>query len=115
MLIVIPSLGLHRKFHTIWCYDYSSYFRLCQVSYYIERLEVVAELVVLADRNSEEESVVLSAIECCRDRVYVHLLAQIEGLSGKRKFVYIYLRAESAVAYKALHCVCKASGHEVAV
>lgn len=81
----------------------------------IESLEVVPELVVLADRDGEQEPVVVASVEGRIDRVYIKFLAQVEGLAGERHLVYIDFGSESAVSDKTVYRIGEPSGDEIAV
>ena len=63
------------KFHSVRSYYCCTYFRLCQMSDDVECLEVVTELVVLADRDCEEHAVIFTSVEGCRYRIDVKFLA----------------------------------------
>ena len=85
------------------------------MSYDVECLEVMAELVVAAYRDSEQKSAVIPAVECGRYRVYIEFLPQIEGSARERNTFHIYLRSQSAVPYKPFYGIGKALVYEITV
>ena len=70
---------------------------------------------MLSDRDGEEQTVVFTAVQGSGNRVYVHFLAELEGLSCERKLVDIYLCTQSAVTHKPLDCVREASCDKISV
>ena len=51
-LVIDPALSLYREFHSVRGDDHCSYVWFGEVADHVECLEVVTELVVLADRDS---------------------------------------------------------------
>ena len=106
---------LEREFHTLRSDKDGAHFRPGEMSYDVKCLEIMAELVVPADRHSEQQAVVLPAVQGCRDWVYVHFLAQVEHLSGEWYLVDIYLDSETAVARESLYCIGKPARDKVSM
>ena len=53
VLFVFPALGLDREFDSVRGHDRCADFRLGKMADYVECLEVVAEHLMLADRDGE--------------------------------------------------------------
>ena len=63
VLFVFPALCLDRELDSVRGDDNGADFRLGQVAYYIEGLEVMAELLMFSDRNCKQQTVILSAVD----------------------------------------------------
>ena len=63
VLFVFPALCLDRELDPVRGDDNGADFRLGQVAYYIEGLEVMAELLMPADRDGEEETVIFPSVQ----------------------------------------------------
>ena len=56
-------MGVQRQFHSVRGDYYGSHFRLGEMAYYVESLEIVAEFFVFAYRNREKQAVVVTSVQ----------------------------------------------------
>ena len=81
----------------------------------IERLEIMPEKVMFADRNGEQQAEVITAVEGGGNRVYIELFSQIEGPAGEWYALDVYLGSKSAVLHESLYRIGQSPVHEISV
>lgn len=110
-----PALGADRVFEAFGGDEDCADVRFGEVADDVEGLEIMAELIVAADWDGEEQTEIIPAVERSRDRVDVQLFPQVENAAHERDTLDIDLRAEPAVAYKPFQRIAQAAVHEIAV